>query len=371
MKILPAILCASSLLYSASAEEAVSLPLDAMQLEDLSEVERTSENLEVASALQLISSEAEEAALAAQNEEVQNSAEEIVVLDTSSFMQQSLPPSALETPEPIFKPPHKSPFLAVGLSIVPGFGHMYLGDMKTAGALLGSAGVSAATLLSFKNSKEAYEASSTTLAATCFYSVYAAYRDVRLYNGVSGYSYRMPTDSFTDLTSAPFSPSILKKPEVWGGLLGTFAVVIGASYVYSKAAHVRPMLATVNLGKPLLALPVGIGEEAFFRGFLQSWFSEGLSPWGGIALSSLLFGAAHIGNARDFSSAERRQYYRLSIPLITSIGAYFGWLTYKNHSLKESTALHTLYDFVLFGLEALASEASISKNSSFAIAIPF
>ena len=121
---------------------------------------------------------------------------------------------------------------------------------------------------------------------------------------------------------------------------------------------------------PFFALPVGISEEALFRGYLQSQLLEKLNPFGGILISSLAFGASHISNATLMQKEDRWRYYSFSIPLITALGAYLGWLTHKNHSLQESVAVHTLYDLVLFTGSALATKAAIG-HSEFALAIPF
>ena len=98
-----------------------------------------------------------------------------------------------------------------------------------------------------------------------------------------------------------------------------------------------------------------------------------MPPIGGITLSSLIFGAAHIPNAAEMSQDDRRRYYTFGLPLITGLGAYFGWLTYKNNSLKESVAVHAWYDFILMGLGALASEAVVptGRPTHFSLAIPF
>lgn len=50
----------------------------------------------------------------------------------------------------------------------------------------------------------------------------------------------------------------------------------------------------------VLALTSGIGEELFFRGFLQQWLSVGVfggpyADWLGLAVASIIFGAVHIG----------------------------------------------------------------------------
>ena len=154
--------------------------------------------------------------------------------------------------------------------------------------------------------------------------------------------------------------------------LGSFAIAVGVTYfTLPEEARVSPPLSIKRVLFPLTALPVGVGEESLCRGYLQSVFSELFTPWGGIAASSLIFGALHIPNAWGLEPEERRGYYTFSVPFITLLGVFDGWLTYKNHSLKESVALHTWYDFILFTLGSIAGEAAITGRADFALAIPF
>jgi membrane protease YdiL (CAAX protease family) len=279
----------------------------------------------------------------------------------------------LQMPAPIFEVPRrKNALLAAGLSgLVPGLGHAYLGDWKTAGGLMGGTGLGLG-LAALSESHEAFQATSLiTVQATSFYGIYAAYRDARIYNGQLGYSYKMPTDSLADLSSAPFRWSVIKKPEVWGGLIGSLALATAVGYFFFPEKSEAPAAAAIsNPWFPIVALPIGIGEESFFRGFLMPQFSEWTTPWGGIALSSVVFGAMHIPNAMGLEPEDRRSYYTASLPLITALGAYCGWLTHKNHSLKESVALHTWYDFAIFAVSTFANQAMIKGPTGFSISIP-
>ena len=160
---------------------------------------------------------------------------------------------------------------------------------------MGATGLGLGLVYSSFLDKSMLQTTLITLQATSSYSIYAAYRDARSINGSSHYSYCMPTNDLADLTAAPFKWSILKKPEVWGGVLG--ALVIGSVTSYF-VYHVGDKLetnraATMHL-TPMIALPVGVGEESLFRGFLQSTLSESFNPLTGLILSSLAFGAAHI-----------------------------------------------------------------------------
>ena len=291
--------------------------------------------------------------------------------DPMSLAQPPLSPEEFHPPAPVLEPARKSVFLTVGLScLIPGLGHAYLGDLETASGLVGSS-LGLGWVVASSDPPSVKLTSLVTLQSAWSYSLYAAYRDVRKYNGQRGYSYKMPSDSLTDLALAPFRFKVLKKPEVWGGFLGAFAVAAATAYLaYPKEARI-PLHLSRRIHVPAIALPIGIGEESLFRGYLQSLLAEAFGPEVGIALSSLTFGAAHIPNAMALAPEHQWRYYAFSLPLVTAMGAYFGWITHKNHSIQESVALHTWYDFVLFSLASLASQASCVGNSSFSIAIPF
>lgn len=295
---------------------------------------------------------------------------QVAVLDPTSIRSSVVP---VELPPPPVVAPYKSPFWAVSLSaLMPGLGHVYLGDAKTARGLIGGTCLGAGLIAMPSRTPWTEIAGFMAIETSWMYGMYAAYRDTRKSNGEGEYVYQMPTDDLADLSLAPVRWSVLKKPEVWGGILGALGVACGVAYFAGefKDAHVSLSVGE-ELGLPFIAFPIAISEESFFRGFLQSSLSETLSPWAGITLSSLLFGAAHIPNALVLSSRDQRSYYAFSLPLITAMGAYFGWLTYKNRSLKESVAVHAWYDFTLLALTVVASQAAVVKRPAFAISIPY
>ncbi len=274
----------------------------------------------------------------------------------------------LELPASRIDLPRKNTFLAVGLStLLPGLGHAYLDDYNTAGSIFGSSIIGFGSLFN----RNTAVSGTYLLEVSYSYGIYAAYRDSRLYNNDSGYSYKMPTDSFKELSFAPFNFKVLKKPEVWGGLLGAFVAAGGIVYLQDKLESKPQCAVTSSDIKPLTAFPVGFSEEVFFRGYLQSALSEIASPVGGIIISSLAFGAAHIPNAKDFSREDRKNYYKYSLPFITGFGAYFGWMTYKNQSLQESVALHSWYDFALFALHSAATNSAMIGRPNFAFSFRF
>lgn len=300
--------------------------------------------------------------------------EESLVLNLNDFQAapafpQVPPIDAKELQIAPTPPVQKNPLISAALSsLIPGLGHVYINDMSTAAGFMGTTALT--LVFCFSPTYMIADTSLTTLMNTSFYSCYAAYRDTRLLGGSSNYRYPMPNNSLAELTTAPFSWSVMKKPEVWGGILGSLTVASVTSYFAFRNATKIEMKSGGNFRLPIIAWPVGIGEESLFRGFLQTSLSESLNPTSGLILSSLAFGAAHISNAERLEPQNRWRYYAFSLPLITGIGAYCGWLTQKNNSLRESVALHTWYDFVLFTLGAIAESAAIG-GPSFAFAIPF
>ncbi len=263
----------------------------------------------------------------------------------------------------------KNTFIAVSLSyLIPGLGHTYLGDFKTAGGLFSSSGTAYA-LNNLSNPNSALKFSGLVASQNIsFYGIYAAYRDTHIYNNDTE---NIPINSFADLSFAPFNPKILKKPEVWGGFLGALSLaVIISEIAYHNVSHVHCNLSYDEI-KPLAALPIGIGEESFFRGFIQPLFYKALPPWAAITMSSLIFGLAHFPNALALAPEDRWRYYSFSLPFLTSLGAYFGFLTYKNKSLKESVALHAWYDFTLFLAGTLLTKSDIKGKKEFSFSLAF
>lgn len=90
---------------------------------------------------------------------------------------------------------------------------------------------------------------------------------------------------------------------------------------------------------------VALAEEFFFRGLLQQWLSRSTgSPILGLAMASLLFGAAHLP-FRDFPN------WRFAL-LATIAGVFYGLAYARNTSIRASMVTHALVNTtwrVLFG----------------------
>jgi len=97
---------------------------------------------------------------------------------------------------------------------------------------------------------------------------------------------------------------------------------------------VGEMFPAANVGQlALVALLAGVGEELLFRGVIQSLFVGWTTPLVGLAVTSLLFGAAH---------ALSKLYFLLA----TLISLCFGWLTLHYNDLVAPMVAHSVYDFV-------------------------
>ena len=113
---------------------------------------------------------------------------------------------------------------------------------------------------------------------------------------------------------------------------------------------VLPSLAPLGLpGVVALSLGAGVGEEAFFRGFLMPFVDgrltslgvpENVSSVGVLAGTSVFFGALHAITPAYFYWA-------------TGAGALFG-LEYVRDGLGTAMVTHTLYDFLAFGFILIA-----------------
>ncbi|MDX2090606.1 MAG: CPBP family glutamic-type intramembrane protease [Kofleriaceae bacterium] len=265
---------------------------------------------------------------------------------------------------------------AAGLAVLcPGCGHFYLdqpdgwGYLLTTGSLIGGAYVA---LRDQQVSLDGPSASPKVpiglgLAAFAqnlwFYSIFDAYRDARVARGDLGYRIPISREPLSTLASAPFRPSTLKSPWVWAGVPAMLAGGIAISYLASRgeAATTPPTIFDVDrvnvlgrnfsrgsgfaLGSAYFAglfTSVGVGEEALFRGVIQTELEERWG-WGGFALSSIIFGAVHITNFTDDARTAA-----IAIPTITALGATMG-LAYRarGYKLEVPVAMHFWYDFLL------------------------
>ncbi|QGJ72092.1 CPBP family intramembrane metalloprotease [Planctomycetales bacterium 10988] len=84
----------------------------------------------------------------------------------------------------------------------------------------------------------------------------------------------------------------------------------------------------------LVSLAAGIGEEVFFRGFLQALLAEWVPSWAAIAIASLCFGLAH----------PITKWYFV---IVTIIGVYLGILFWRTENLVIPILVHAVYDWIV------------------------
>jgi len=141
------------------------------------------------------------------------------------------------------------------------------------------------------------------------------------------------------------------------GVLAILPVVYGLFWVSTQLIRVSnpphpieetlgggapPEVAAVALLAGLLAAPVG--EELFFRGFLQSWLRPRFGPKLAIVITAVLFGLMHVGLPHNV------------LPL-TVLGLMLGYLYERSGSLLVPVTLH-------FAFNAIPTVALLLKSAS-------
>lgn len=274
------------------------------------------------------------------------------------------------------RPWSKRPGKAAGLSLLcPGCGQLYLGNNEGAlylGATATMIGTSVALVRGHTVGLDGTADSAQVPIGLAlligaqnlwFYSIFDAYRDARVMRGDEGYKHAITRESLGELASAPFRPSVVKSPWVWAGVPIALAAGIGLSYLVSPDEfEASPSIFEVKdvnfLGRRLsrgagfaagtayyagLFTPVGVGEEALFRGLIQTELEERFGPTLGLVAASAIFGGVHVFNFTDDLSTAA-----VAVPVITILGTSLG-LAYQRtgHKLSTSVAMHFWYDFLL------------------------
>ncbi|KKG09429.1 CPBP family intramembrane glutamic endopeptidase [Methanosarcina sp. 2.H.A.1B.4] len=132
--------------------------------------------------------------------------------------------------------------------------------------------------------------------------------------------------------------------RIW--LYFPFSVLIGAGlgvgeYMVIRTGYLIPDLSPLNLLKLTVVMVffVGLVEEVIFRSVLQTRLNKIFGAWGGILLSSMLFGVMHSGYGTSYEV------------LYTSfVGVIIGYMFYKTRSLPLITMAHGFVNVFLFGV---------------------
>ncbi len=166
-----------------------------------------------------------------------------------------------------------------------------------------------------------------------FLSSYDAYKS-RKDKGNNGIS---PKDDLSDLWLAPFDWKYLSRPTTYVPMLVAAFVGSNRDSVYAIRRSSDVSDSSLYAGSAFMSEASAVGEEAFFRGYVNTEMSDNYGEDIGLWGSSLIFGLAHSGegNQADFLTA-------------TGIGGYLGWLHQRNgYELGESVAVHYWFNFIL------------------------
>jgi hypothetical protein len=194
-----------------------------------------------------------------------------------------------------------------------------------------------------------YDYAARLATDTALYSGYAAYRDARQRDN-SGFRTPAPRESLGDLAKAPFSFNYLARPTTFIPLAIEAALLYhdkdskDAYGIYRAKDVSERDLHVFNLTANEMT---AVGEEAFFRGFLNNEFSSRYGDSAGLVTSSVIFGLAHTGQGQTANALQA-----------TAAGFYFGWLHQKNgYEAGEGAALH-------YWFNVLAVAAAIHNGGS-------
>jgi membrane protease YdiL (CAAX protease family) len=112
---------------------------------------------------------------------------------------------------------------------------------------------------------------------------------------------------------------------------------------------IRPMFSQCSVGElACISLWAGVGEELFFRGFLQPALVEWTgSVWWGIAAASVVFGLCHPISVVYFV-------------LVMGVGVYLGGVVFYTENLLDAMVAHAVYDFL--ALVVLTRGGTMDRN---------
>ena len=215
--------------------------------------------------------------------------------------------------------------------------------------------------------------------------IYDAYRAARVERHNLGYRTPIPEPGLAGLLRAPFEGHTLIRPRI--ALPLALVAVGGAAFSLWYRDHApagsptywqlsrAPLLSRdVPNGRALAAneanyagafYAVGIGEEALFRGVLQTTFEEWWGTTPGILAGSAVFGIAHFANDPALPLAALG-----NVAFTSVLGTYLGWMYVDDgHDLRAGVAFHVWYDFLVGSAYFLADPAH--QPLSARMTIPF
>jgi len=184
-----------------------------------------------------------------------------------------------------------------------------------------------------------------------FMSAYDSFhRALPSFHKVKQYQFLTTHEPVERLLSAPFSPGLLGKKNVWIPLLGV-AAVAGLEVALERddaADTFAPLHGHDALFGGQLSYQAGVSEEAFFRGYLLPVLQQhtGKRRLSNLA-QAVVFGALHISGDNP-------------VPVLqTGLGFLNGAVTQKRGgSIREAVFLHFWWDVVAVAAELVAPKGA-------------
>jgi len=268
-----------------------------------------------------------------------------------------------------------SPTVAAAASaIIPGLGQATQGDYTTAAEHFGifAAALAGASYYQgkpdFLTDDERYQhereiINQTTLRRdfllrvagdTALYSSFAAYRDGRS-RDTRSYRTPAPKETLGELALAPFKWEYLSRPTTFIPLALQLLGAASDRYGVYRAPDVSAgQLYAYELAANEFT---AVGEEGFFRGFLNNELSDRWGNGWGLAGSSAIFGLAHTGQGQAANAVQAGL-----------AGAYLGWVHQRNSfQIGEGVAIHYWVN-VIAGIAAIRHGGSAQLLS---LTLPF
>lgn len=146
-----------------------------------------------------------------------------------------------------------------------------------------------------------------------------------------------------------------------GAMVQELVAVLGIP-VTGALAHFTRAVQGLSPAQLAVALAVGggivpIGEELFFRGYVQSRLCRRWGAWPGIAFTALAFGAAHLDWLHGASAAVA--------------GVFLGWLAQRTGSTVPGIAVHAVNNVVAIALTWAVPEPALSRAGHAALLAAF
>jgi len=203
-------------------------------------------------------------------------------------------------------------------------------------------------------STELADAMGNPILSTMLYSIYSSYRDA---GGLGEYKKQ---ETFNDIAFAPFNYQVLKNPFVFAPILliGISLGLGNAQYDGSEPVLIQKSAkrdGTLVATSFINGISPAIGEEAFFRGYLNYNWCMAYGPFVGVGVSGTLFMLAHEGNPDAREGRVARLIGGLYLGLLHVLAGY---------DIRPGVALHFWYNFLIGLAQIQRYKADSNFNKS-------